>query len=59
MNKLKYFGIFIMWVVALITFIWGIYGLPTYKFCLVSFAVYVLLDIEGMKPDDIKEYKNE
>ena len=59
MKKLKYFGIFIMWVVAFITFIWGIYGLPTYKFSLVCFAVYVLLDIEKMKPDDIEECENE
>ena len=53
MNKrLKYFLIFIMWVVALITFSWCVWGLPTHKLCLAFFSVYVLLDIEKMKPDE-------
>lgn len=40
-----------MWVVALITFLWCVCGLPTLKICLACFSVYVLLDIEKMKPD--------
>lgn len=53
MNKrLKYFLIFIMWVVALITFFWCVCGLPTLKICLAFFSVYVMFDIERMKSDE-------
>ena len=54
-KKLKYICIFIMWVVALITFLWCVWGLPTHKLCLAFFSVYVLLDIEKMKPDESEE----
>ena len=44
-----------MWVVALITFLWCVYELPTLKLCLVCFSVYVLLDIVKMKADESEE----